>query len=116
MQGAGRVPPSAGSGCTSSAGRLVFSYGTSTGSMRGLRMAGAASFNMFDRLCVDGLALLRALMNETLTGLVVARCAQEAGSCGPAVAPPLLFTSARLDLVDHADPFHEPSRVVPDMI
>jgi len=62
------------------------------------------------------LALLRALMNETLTGLVVARCAQEAGSCGPAVAPPLLFTSARLDLVAHADPFHEPCRVVPDMI
>jgi hypothetical protein len=50
MHGAGFDPAAAGSGCTSSAGRLVPPYGTSTDSMRGWRMMAAASRKAFTEL------------------------------------------------------------------
>src|SRR5437879_13109480 len=70
----------------------------------------------FHRRGVDGHAALRARLNETLPGLVIARRAHEAGCRGEPVPPALLVAAARRDLVAHAGPFLEPGGVVADVI
>src|SRR5262245_63469984 len=51
-------------------------------------------------------------MNESLTGLVIARRAHETRCCGELVAFPLGVPPAGCDLVAHASPFFEPRGVV----
>src|SRR5215471_20286373 len=65
---------------------------------------------------VDGHAALRARLDETLAGLVVARRAHEAGCCGELVLFALLVAAARRDLVAHAGPLFEPGSVVAEVI
>src|SRR5262249_30823202 len=65
---------------------------------------------------VDGHAALRARLDETLAGLVIARRAHEAGCRGEAMPFALLIAAARRDLVAHAAPLFEPGGVVADMI
>src|SRR5260370_42383587 len=69
----------------------------------------------FHRRGVDGHAALRARLNETLPGLVIARRAHEAGCRAEPVPPALLDAAARRDLVAHAGPFLEPVGVVADV-
>jgi hypothetical protein len=82
------------------------------------RMAddGGGVLEDFHRPGVDGHAALRARLNETLPGLVIARRAHEAGCRGEPVPPALLVAAARRDLVAHAGPFLEPGGVVADVI
>src|SRR5262249_36935911 len=65
---------------------------------------------------VDGHAALRARLDETLAGLVVARRAHEAGCRGEPVPFALLVVAARRDLVAHAGPLFEPGSVVAEVI
>src|SRR5262249_17107619 len=70
----------------------------------------------FDRRGVDGHAALRARMDETLAGLIIARPAPEAGCRRQPMAFALLVAAARRDLVSHAGPLFEPGGVVADVI
>src|SRR5262249_23676788 len=70
----------------------------------------------FDRRGVDGHAALRARMDETLAGLIIARRAHEAGCRREPMPFALLVAAARRDLVSHAGPLFEPGGVVADVI
>src|SRR5262249_10855589 len=82
------------------------------------RMAddGGGVLEDFHRRGVDGHAALRARLDETLPGLVIARRAHVAGCRGEPVPSALLVAAARRDLVAHAGPFLEPGGVVAEVI
>src|SRR5262249_23292408 len=65
---------------------------------------------------VDGNAALRARMDETLAGLVIACRAHEAGCRGEPMPFALLVAAACRDLVAHAGPLFEPGRVIAEVI
>jgi hypothetical protein len=84
--------------------------------MRGLRMIFAASRKRRHRFLVNLHSLLRLRLQETLAGLVIARCAQEAGRRREPVPLTLSGAAARLNPIAHARPFFEPGVVVANLV
>src|SRR5262249_34741501 len=82
------------------------------------RMAddGGGVLENFHRGGVDGHAALRARLDETLAGLVVARRAHEAGCRGEPVSFELLVAAARRDLVPPGGPLLEPGGIIAEAI